>query len=1053
LRVDLDNTPNGKKPATSIFESPERRLQAAIMFTDIVGYTSLTERNEPLALEILEEHRRILRPLFLEFNGKEIKTMGDAFLLVFLEASDAVRCAYEMQKSFHLRNLHSNNEKAIKIRVGIHYGNVIYREDERDVYGNCVNISSRIEPLADPGGICISGQVYDLISERIKDLTFENLGEHDLKNVEAPISIFKVTLPWEEQSRSNFARKFETETRTIYSTSFVDRDQEKSRLSKILEQMTTRISQPQKQEGRKLILISGEAGIGKTRLVNWFVSECMLYGIDVARGFCQADIAIPYFPFSEAFGKFLGEHQSRPLAGPIDVASWLKVLSRAGGLSQTPASRDSMFEGTLRLLERLSRQNPIALFLEDIHWSDESSLGLLHYLARNITSLNVLIVCTFRTEELSNQSSEGRPHPLRESLMLMSREGLYDAIELLRLDKAFIKEIATSVLGRSPRIVLESLAKESEGNPLFAIEYARLLKEEKGGLGPRREHNTNEGSLKIPQSVYDVILRRLTRLTHEQRRLVNCASLIGEKFEPQIVSDTLGQDRLETLELLDQVARETRILREEIEGRVVTRFFFDHAKIREVVLKELSSSLKMELHRRIAFVLFETYQEDRLEEVIFHYHEIADDLKVLELAPLAGDRARLKYAYSDSLLFYNWALEAANRRKKKKTVPTDVKVSAFRLQALIGRAEANSGIGRNEQALQDALEVLNERCDLHQRLQAIRICAESCFDIGHFTEALEFCEMKEVEGHRGKKDSMIEVLRIKHVRARIIGYRGETKTAVSELAETAKKLEALGAGKEHALALLSEREFQLTLFDMEGALRSAGEAKSIFVGLGDLEGEMFACQSIASVFASLGDVEKADTNYSSAAELANKLGLHGSLTWIYLYWGLLHEANEDYQKGLNLTLKALENSKHSQQPYVETAIWASLTRFYIRANRARDAENACIQMNRLFREHGKDASLTLQSAVQRSLGMYYSTRRESKLADSEYLSSIELARKGPMGPYHEVGTRMEYAQFLIEQHRVTDANEQLQEALHIYQKLGNRNGISRVNDILSLKIK
>src|SRR5213595_3016360 len=128
--------------------STEQRRLAAIVFTDMVGDTALSQRNEPLALELLEEHRRILRPIFPRFNGTEIKTIGDAFLVEFQSALEAAQCALEIQRTLAKRNHDVSSDRRIELRIGIHVGDVVHREG--DVYGDGVNIASRIEATFTP---------------------------------------------------------------------------------------------------------------------------------------------------------------------------------------------------------------------------------------------------------------------------------------------------------------------------------------------------------------------------------------------------------------------------------------------------------------------------------------------------------------------------------------------------------------------------------------------------------------------------------------------------------------------------------------------------------------------------------------------------------------------------------------------------------------------------------------------------------------------------------------------------------------------------------------
>jgi adenylate cyclase len=174
--------------------SVERRL-AAIMFTDIVGYTALAQNDEAAALAALEGNRKLLRPAFSKFNGREVKTMGDAFLVEFPSALDAVRCAIEIQTRMHDINGGLPESRRLELRVGVHVGDIVHSQG--DILGDAVNVSSRIEPLAERGGVCISGQVYDHVRNKI-DRPLEKLEGRTLKNVSTPVDVYRIIMPWEE---------------------------------------------------------------------------------------------------------------------------------------------------------------------------------------------------------------------------------------------------------------------------------------------------------------------------------------------------------------------------------------------------------------------------------------------------------------------------------------------------------------------------------------------------------------------------------------------------------------------------------------------------------------------------------------------------------------------------------------------------------------------------------------------------------------------------------------------------------------------------------------
>jgi adenylate cyclase len=159
------------------------------MFTDMVGYTALTQGNEALALNLLQTQSGILLPLIVAHKGTPVKTIGDAHLAEFESALEAVRCAVEIQRQIRGYNRSAPPEQTFRLRVGIHVGDVVHQSD--DVFGDAVNIASRIEPLAEPGGICLSQQVYDQVQNKV-EFRFEKLTYHQLKNVSARIEVYKV---------------------------------------------------------------------------------------------------------------------------------------------------------------------------------------------------------------------------------------------------------------------------------------------------------------------------------------------------------------------------------------------------------------------------------------------------------------------------------------------------------------------------------------------------------------------------------------------------------------------------------------------------------------------------------------------------------------------------------------------------------------------------------------------------------------------------------------------------------------------------------------------
>jgi len=159
----------------------------------MVGYSALTQTKEALALELLEEHRRILRPYFAKHEGREIETAGDSFFVEFNSAVEAAKCAIEIQVHLHTRNESASAERKISLRIGLHIGDVVYIDQH--VHGDGVNIAARLEPLAYPGGICISEDVARQIRNKI-DYPVVKAGAEKLKNISMPMDVYYIKLPW-----------------------------------------------------------------------------------------------------------------------------------------------------------------------------------------------------------------------------------------------------------------------------------------------------------------------------------------------------------------------------------------------------------------------------------------------------------------------------------------------------------------------------------------------------------------------------------------------------------------------------------------------------------------------------------------------------------------------------------------------------------------------------------------------------------------------------------------------------------------------------------------
>ena len=196
------------------------------------------------------------------------------------------------------------------------------------------------------------------------------------------------------------------------------------------------------------------------------------------------------------------------------------------------AWKDQVFYRVNKELLFLSAKKPLILTLEDIHWADSASLSLIHYLARQVVSERILILATYRKEEL-NIEVEGQPNPLSKVLLLLGRDDLSREVALSNLSVDDIGRIAKNMLGGNVQLELvEKLAADSHGNPLFVVESLRMLYQQ-GRLSKKEDQwSLSVQDFDVPRKVRDVILRRLETLKSDQRKILDVASVVGEKFEP-----------------------------------------------------------------------------------------------------------------------------------------------------------------------------------------------------------------------------------------------------------------------------------------------------------------------------------------------------------------------------------------------------------------------------------------------------------------------------------------------------------------------------------------
>jgi predicted ATPase len=487
---------------------------------------------------------------------------------------------------------------------------------------------------------------------------------------------------------------------------FVGRDRE-------FEEIKSYLDESMKGKGRLLFVI-GEAGIGKSRLLDEFAAHAEAQGVIFLRGRClYQENAEPYLPFMDALDEYISgrkmarkgdtdqesqvsedflsmgivgfsdtsdretEIAGQPVAGSADYVPMgllpFDADDEAAAMKikkiDIYQERTRLFEALSQLVIDISKERPLVLVIDDLQWADDGSLQLLHYLARNIQNAKVMIAGAYRPEELD--TSGGETHALSKTLMRMRPEKLFYEIHLERFDEDSSAQMINSMLNirMAPEPFTKRLYEESEGNPFFIEEVVKSLVTE--GLIDLNDYTWNTSldmsKIHIPGTIRDVIGRRIDKLNDSTRGILRYASIIGNQFTFETLFKLSESPEEELIDSIDELIS-ANIIHEDTQSKE-ERYRFDHTQIREVVYNSMSRSRRRLLHKKIGYIL-EELNRQRLDDVIYnlayHFYLGKDINKTLAYAVAAGEKATKTFAPEDAVSYYKMALEALDQLEKSK---------------------------------------------------------------------------------------------------------------------------------------------------------------------------------------------------------------------------------------------------------------------------------------------------------------------------------------------------------------------------------------------------
>jgi predicted ATPase/DNA-binding SARP family transcriptional activator len=448
----------------------------------------------------------------------------------------------------------------------------------------------------------------------------------------------------------------------------------------------------------RLFLLSGEPGIGKSRLADEIASHAKERGARVLWGRCwEAGGAPAYWPWIQALRTHVRGSDPETLRDEVgehaaDLAQILPELRQLFGNLPEPrpldpeAARFRLFDATSSLLDRAADTHPLVVVLDDLHAADESSLLLLRFLASELPVTRVLVIGTYREVDPvpSGVVSETLADVLRGSAQRLRLRGL---------DRAEVAELVREVTDADPSERLVSfLHTETEGNPLFVSEFLRLLGSE-GALAAE-----GETVVKVPDTIREVIGRRLRTLSQPARQMLTLAAVIGRDFDLRVLETAAGGEADALLDPIDE-AFAARVIADSPDGEHLMRFA--HALLRDAFYEDLSPARRAEAHRRVGDALeavFGANLEPHLAELAHHYFAAGprgDPAKTIEFNRRAGDQALAALAYEEATRLYERALRALERVGSRDAQATS--------GLLLSLADAHARAGDSSRAKENAL--------------------------------------------------------------------------------------------------------------------------------------------------------------------------------------------------------------------------------------------------------------------------------------------------------------------------------------------------------------
>jgi tetratricopeptide (TPR) repeat protein/KaiC/GvpD/RAD55 family RecA-like ATPase len=481
-----------------------------------------------------------------------------------------------------------------------------------------------------------------------------------------------------------------------------------------------------------VVFLYGEAGIGKTRLARELAAYARLLGMRVLSGRCPAlfrmDGVPPYILWKEVVKDYLEvctPEQLYKVIGnyPIEVSKlvpelkqMLRTIPESFPLSPEN-SRDRLFEAVSQFITNISKEAPLLVILDDLQWTDESSLLLLHYLARGAYKESLILLGAYRDTDVDER------HPLKPVLAELNRERLLQSVQLKRMSFDDVSEMIKRILEQDdiPREFCELIYERTRGNPFFVEEVIKSLKEE--GVVYREDDKwkiREVSKIEFPETVKSVIKKRVSRLDDECQSILTLASFVGNDFTFEALCGVTGVEEDKLLELMEGLLKTGLVKERVVRGEDV--YCFADVIVRDVVHEEVSHLRHKKLHNKVGCSLEKLYAEkidEHLGELAYHFLEAGDKDKALGYFLKAGEKASKIYANSEAVSYFQSALGLLEEKEGEHREKAHVLETLGEIKRIIGEYDLCLKRWNEALLLWKQLDEKDKVAELHRRMAVV----------------------------------------------------------------------------------------------------------------------------------------------------------------------------------------------------------------------------------------------------------------------------------------------------------------------------------------------